>query len=119
MLPLSIAAMASLTVASVPTMALRQDFMVSGPYSRAFARAGFPREPRYIAAANRGVIPRSRRLQASIPAAQFEPRPAPAAPSGRAQAADRAAHLEPWLGPATRRAEPVPSASAGVRCLRI
>src|SRR3954454_20578893 len=45
MLPLSIAAMASLTVASVPTMALRQDFMVSGPYSRAFARAGFPREP--------------------------------------------------------------------------
>src|SRR5947207_423096 len=35
MLPLSIAAMASLTVASVPTMALRQDFMLSGPYSRA------------------------------------------------------------------------------------
>src|SRR5690349_12347509 len=41
MLPLSIAAMASLTVASVPTMALRQDFnfMLSRPYSRAFARA--------------------------------------------------------------------------------
>ncbi len=35
MLPLSIAAIASLTVASVPTMALRQDFMCSGPYSRA------------------------------------------------------------------------------------
>ena len=39
-----------------------------------------PREPRYIAAANRGVNPRRRLRQASIPAAQFELRPAPAAP---------------------------------------